>query len=425
MLKEQLKAKLKEQEALVNKAITENRPLTTEEQTSFDSLETEIKGLEKTIEAKAKIEARENEEKMSVTEPLYAEAKNPNERKWNGLGDYFTAVKNASSPGGTIDNRLLMNAATGNNTNVGADGGFLIEKEFRSDLMDVMLEESEVASKITMVPIGEGRNGIKWADIEETSRTAGYGYRHGGALAYWAAEAETVTASKIKLNKTEIELEKLMAFWYSTSELLSDASAMEKMARIEFANAMSFVVDDALISGSGVGKPLGILNSSALITVAKESGQAADTILHENVQKMWNRLDLKSRKNAIWYINQEDEPQIENMTMAIGTGGAMSPLAKEYLERGTLKNRPVIAIEQASKLGDKGDIILCDPSKIIGIDKNGIQADVSIHVKFLYDESCFRFIYRMNAAPRKNYAVASYKNSAFTTSPFVTLAERA
>jgi HK97 family phage major capsid protein len=286
-----------------------------------------------------------------------------------------------------------------------------------------MKEQAQIANRITMIPIGANSNGIKWADIEETSRADGS--RHGGALAYWVAEAETATVTKIKIQKSEIELQKLMAFWYATDELLQDASAMEALGKLEFANAMSFKIDDAIFGGSGVGLPLGMMKSGALIIVAKENGQPADTILHENIQKMWNRLSVRSRANAVWYINQEIEPQLENMVLPIGTAGQLSPLAKEYLERGTLKNRPVIAIEQAEKLGDKGDILLCDPTKYLGIDKNGIQGDVSIHVKFLYDESCFRFIYRFNGAPRKNAAVASYKNASFTTSPFVTLAERA
>jgi HK97 family phage major capsid protein len=418
MLKEKLKTALDNRAALVKAAIDEGRAMTAEEQQKYDDLGKEIASLEATIKA------AEEQEKLNNTPAgpvFYAALKDSNERKWKGLGEFFKAVVDASSPGGKVDERLF-NAATGNNTNVGADGGFLIEKEFRTELMDAMKEESQVAKDITMIPIGSDKNGIKWADIDETSRADGS--RHGGALVYWAAEAETVNASKIKLNKTEIELEKLFGLWYATSELLQDATAMEAIAKIEFANAMSFKVDDAIINGSGKGVPLGILNSGALITVAKETGQAADTILHENIQKMWNRLSVKDRANAKWYINQEIEPQLENMVLPIGTGGVLSPLAKEYLERGTLKNRPVVPIEQASKLGDKGDIILANPKRYLGIDKNGIQGDVSIHVKFLYDESCFRFIYRFNGAPRKNSAVTSYKNASFTTSPFVTLAER-
>ena len=423
MLKAQLKSKLDARAALVKVAIDGGRAMTEDEQKQYNDLGTEITNLEATIKAADEEEKRQAEAKKPAEAVIYATPKDPNEKKWKGMGEFLQAVTQASTPGGKVDNRLFTDAATGNGTNVGADGGFLIEKEFRGDLLEAMKEESQIAKDITMNPIGADKNGIKWADIEETSRADGS--RHGGALVYWAAEAETVTASKIKLNKTEIELEKLFGLWYATSELLQDASAMEALAKIEFANAMSFKVDDAIFSGSGVGLPLGIMNSGALISVAKESGQAGDTILHENVQKMWNRLSVKDRANAIWYINQEIEPQLENMVLPIGTAGQISPLAKEYLERGTMKNRPVVAIEQASKLGDKGDILLANPKRYLGIDKNGIQGDVSIHVKFLYDESCFRFIYRFNGAPRKNAAVASYKNSGFTTSPFVTLAERA
>lgn len=418
-LKEQLKAKLDARAALVKNAIDEGRAMTADEQKQYEDLGNEIKNLEITIAA------MEEQEKLNSTPAehvIYATPKNPDERKWKGFGEFLKAVADAGRGNG-IDNRLFMDAATGNNVGIGADGGFLVEKEFRTELLDAMKEQSQIASRITMIPIGANSNGIKWVDIQEESRADGS--RHGGALAYWVAEAETVTASKIKTTKNEIELQKLMALWYATDEILQDATAMEALAKLEFANAMSFKVDDAIYGGSGIGLPLGMMKSNALITVAKESGQAADTILHENIQKMWNRLSVRSRANAVWYINQEIEPQLENMILPIGTGGQISPLAREYMERGTLKNRPVIAIEQAEKLGDKGDILLCDPSQYLGIDKNGIQGDVSIHVKFLYDESCFRFIYRFNGAPRKNAAVASYKNASFTTSPFVTLAERA
>lgn len=416
-LKEMLKAKLDARAALVKTAIDEGRAMTAEEQKQYDDLGVEIKNIEATIKAEEEQDKLQN---TPVGPVIYATPKDPNEKKWRGFGEFLMAVADAGRGRG-YDNRLFMNAS-GNNTGIGADGGFLIEKEFRTELLEAMREQSQIANRITMIPIGENSNGIKWADIDESSRADGS--RHGGALAYWAAEAETVNASKIKIKKSEIELEKLMAFWYATDELLQDSTAMEALGKLEFANAMSFKVDDAIFGGSGKGLPLGMMKSGALITVEKENGQAADTILHENIQKMWNRLSVRSRRNAVWYINQEIEPQLENMVLTIGTAGQLSPLAKEYLERGTLKNRPVIAIEQAEKLGDKGDILLCDPTQYLGIDKNGIQGDVSIHVKFLYDESCFRFIYRFNGAPRKNTAVASYKNSSFTTSPFVTLAAR-
>ncbi len=67
MFKTALKNKLNEQQALVDKAIAENRALTEDEQSKFDALEVEIKNLEKTIEAQEKLEAREKEAKRAYS----------------------------------------------------------------------------------------------------------------------------------------------------------------------------------------------------------------------------------------------------------------------------------------------------------------------------------------------------------------------
>lgn len=90
---------------------------------------------------------------------------------------------------------------------------------------------------------------------------------------------------------------------------------------------------------------------------------------------------------------------------------------------GTLFGRPVIPLEQCSAAGDVGDIILADISQYLLIDKGGIKAASSVHVRFLYDENVFRFIYRVDGQPIWNKPLTPFKGSA-TVSPFVTLAKR-
>ena len=89
-----------------------------------------------------------------------------------------------------------------------------------------------------------------------------------------------------------------------------------------------------------------------------------------------------------------------------------------------LYGRPVIPIEQCQTVGDAGDIILADMSKYKAIDKGGIQKDVSIHVRFIYDESVFRFVYRFDGEPILASAITP-KNGTNTLSHFVNLAVRA
>ncbi|MBV4421036.1 phage major capsid protein [Clostridium tyrobutyricum] len=425
-LKEILKQKLDSQAAIVQGAIDAARAMNEEEQKLYDDLEVEIKNLEKTIEAEDKLKEREKLNKTPVNEPIYAKPKNPNEKKWKGgMGEFLQAVAKASSPGGRMDNRLVyQNSVSGLNESVSSEGGFMLENDFIQDMFDVMMSESQVANRIRMIPIGANTNRLRTLGIDETSRANGS--RWGGVQAYWIAEAETVTQSKPKFREIDMALQKLLALCYVTDDLLQDATALEAIVKQAYADEMSFKIDDAIINGTGVGMPLGILNSDALVAVPKESNQAAGTIKYENILKMWSSVPARLRANAVWYINQEIEPQLYTMALNIGTGGAPVFLPSggaSSSQYSTLLNRPIIPIEQCSVLGKKGDIILADPTQYIGIDKKAPTADVSIHVRFLYDEQVFRFIYKFNGAPYRSKPITPYKG-ANALSPFVTLGDR-
>ena len=74
------------------------------------------------------------------------------------------------------------------------------------------------------------------------------------------------------------------------------------------------------------------------------------------------------------------------------------------------------------------DIMLCDFSQYKAIDKGGMQGDVSIHVRFVYDESVFRFVYRFDGQPVLSSAITPFSAGATTAtdtlSHFVRIAAR-
>lgn len=420
--KKMLKDKLDAQAAIVNAAVLAGRAMSEDEQKQFNDLDVEIKNLETTIEAQAAIEKRQEVENTVVNTPVRSDIQ-VKEKKWASFGDQLQAVRKASEPGGAIDNRLLtgFKNASGLNEAINSDGGFMVDNDFVAELLKNTYETSVLAKLARKIPIGPNANGISMNGVDETSRANGS--RWGGVQAYWTSEAATVTASKPKFKKLELKLDKLMALCYATDELLSDATALDAVIRQAFTEEMGFKLDDAILNGSGSGIPLGILNSNSLVTVAKESGQANDTIVHNNILKMYNRMWGRSRANAVWLINQDIEPQLESMSVTVGTGGEVSHLSKEYMEKGTLKGKPVIPVEQCSTLGDLGDIVLADMSQYMLIDKGGITPATSVHVRFLYDEQVFRFTYRANGMPIWSVPLTPFKGSN-TLSPFVTLAAR-
>jgi HK97 family phage major capsid protein len=186
------------------------------------------------------------------------------------------------------------------------------------------------------------------------------------------------------------------------------------------------MTEDAIFRGDGAGKPLGFLNSPAKVSVAKESGQASKTIVYENVVKMWSRMWARSRANAVWFINQDVEPQLYTMSQVIGTAGVPVYLPANGISGqpyGTLFGRPVIAVEYADTVGNEGDISFVDLSQFVLADKGGVQAASSMHVNFLQDEMVFRITYRVDGQPIWHSALTPYKG-ANTLSPFITLAAR-
>jgi HK97 family phage major capsid protein len=209
-----------------------------------------------------------------------------------------------------------------------------------------------------------------------------------------------------------------------TNELLADALLLPTYLTHAFAAEMAFKLDSAILSGSGAGVPLGIVNAPATISVAKENGQAAATITAGNVASMWSRLPAPCRSRSIWIVNEDAEAQLEllnpssttsatGMYMPAGAGGNPYPL---------VKGRPVIVAEQCSALGIPGDIVLADMSQF-AIVESALKAALSLDVRFMTDEGAFRFVWRVDGKPLWASPISPFDGGA-TRSPFVTLAKR-
>jgi HK97 family phage major capsid protein len=344
---------------------------------------------------------------------------------FRNFGEFCQSVAFASRPGGKLDDRLtrIQNAASGANETLPAEGGFLVGQDLRNDLLKSIFSVGEVAKRCNRIPISNNSNGIKLNLIDETSRANGS--RWGGVQCYWAAEADTVTASKPKFRQANLELKKLFGLCYVTEELLSDASALNQVLTQAFTEEMGFKLEDAIVNG-GAGMPLGILNAGCTVSQAIETGQvrATDPLLFKNMVNMWSRMPARNRKNAVWLVNQELESSIYSMNIPVGTGGVpvFLPAGNASSEPfSTFFGRPIIPIEQCAAPGTTGDIILADLTEYILIDKGGIKQDASIHVRFVYDEMCFRWVYRVDGQPALNKPISPFKGSS-DLSPFVVLA---
>jgi HK97 family phage major capsid protein len=353
-----------------------------------------------------------------------AQVREPAE-KFRSFGEQLQAVAAASTPGGAFDRRLAPFAATGMNEGIGSEGGFLVQQDLAAGILLPMVEQGEILRRCRPISISAGSNGVKLNAVDQSSRANGS--RWGGVTAYWRAEAGTVTASKPKLRQVNLDLNSLMALYYATDELLADSAALQSVVVPAFTQELLYKAEDGVIRGTGVGQLKGVLaDSNIYVQVSKETGQAADTVLFENIKKMWARRWQGSGANYVWFVNQDVEPQLYGMSMPVGTGGV--PV---YMPAGgisgapyaSLFNRPVIAIEQAATVGDLGDVMLLDLSQYLLADKGGVEQASSIHVMFIYAETTFRFMWRLDGQPAWNASVTP-ANGSNKLSPFIVLEAR-
>jgi len=300
-----------------------------------------------------------------------------------------------------------------------SDGRYFLQGETVVDLMTAGFNNSEVLPRCAKRTL-TATQFVEIYGIDETSRADGS--RGGGVRVYTTAELDSLTVSKTKFNKIKIEPKKLTGLFYASGEWFKNVTFLGQEVKDLFGQEFAFKCQDLVINGPGAGAALGILNADCLVPVAKETGQAADTINTKNLSKMWARF---RGRNPVWLINQDCGPQLDELSIVAGTA-ALEPRFVTYDAQGIMriKGAPVIAIEQCPTLGDLGDIILGDFSQYVCCDQGDVEEAMSIHVNFIYDQDTYRFIYYFDGQPRWSSAVTPYKGSG-TVSPFVALAARA
>jgi HK97 family phage major capsid protein len=408
--------------------------LSSEQQTKWGQLLEKKNGIESALQREVDIHEADKalasiggEEKELLEEQAKAAAPKKSPKLFNTLGEQVQAAA-AALTGGPVDPRLLeVNAAiTGAGTAPLQDGGFLIQTQFADQIWQNVAEVGQLAPRCMKLQIGAGFNAIEIIKIKDQSRADGA--RWGGVQVYRAVEAGTVDPTKIKFDKVRIESSKMMALAYFTKELLRDASAVESLTRQAITEEFSVVLDEEIFDGNGGnGKCLGFMNSGSKISISKEANQPANTIVPQNIVKMYARCFPRFRANAAWFYNVDIEPQLHLMTLPIGTAGVpvfLPPSGLVSAPNGMLYGKPLIPVETAETLGTEGDLVLADLSQYALVEKEGLSIAKSEHVRFLNDEVVFRFTKEVNGQPKYDEAITPKKGSN-TLSAFVTLATRA
>lgn len=333
---------------------------------------------------------------------------------FRSMGEWALAARRQSF--GKPDMRILNAPTTFGSEGVNEDGGFAVPPDFRANIMKQIQEEESLLSMCDQQMTSSNALSLP-LDTTTPWQTSG------GVIPVWVGEGASISQSKPKLGQLEVKLNKLAALVPITEELTQDAAALTSWLSTKVPEKFVSFINDAIVNGNGVAKPLGMLNSACKVTVAAVAGQGANTVVARNVMDMWSRSYGAIRRRAVWLINQDVEPQLQGMVMPGAT-----PAFPAYLPPGglsaapyaTLFGRPIIPLEAAQSLGTEGDIILAIPDQYLVALKGGMRTDVSIHLYFDSDHTALRFVLRIGGQSYWPSAVAR-QNGANTLSPIVTL----
>jgi len=366
-------------------------------------------------------EAEEDKEFKSVGENLAAVAKHVRGHgthpRIRGLAAKEYAVAQAAGDEKAME--ASYKALLGSNESIPSQGQFLLEPTITREIIKPVHETGVFSTKVRRLPVGPNSNSGWIPGIDETSRATGS--RWGGVRGYHLAEAATMTASQPSFRRINWELNKVAVLQYATDELLNDVGMLTSIVNQSSAEELNFMVNDDILNGDGVGKPLGVDNQPCLISVPRVTLLQVN---HNDIVAMWQRLHPRNRSSAAWYINSEVEPQLAKL--AFVSNAATTEMMSPYVSYGTdgvmrIMGKPVYVTEFNAALGTKNDILLADFGEYLFWEKGAIEAAMSIHVQFLTDQTAFRFIARYDGTATLSSAITPYKGSN-TQSPFVNLA---
>lgn len=325
-------------------------------------------------------------------------------KKIYGDGGYVARMK-----------EFVSKSPTGFNEAFDADGGIFLVPQIASGLLTVDATTAgfpEAALNFPVSGLTYSMNAL--VDKNHSTSVAG------GVTVSRKGEGVSPDKSKSAFEQITWKVTKQSGYTDITDEMMEDASAVAAIIPTLFAKQFAFVSEgDFLYDGSGAGEPLAALhaNNPAVLTVPKEAGQAADTIVLANLLKMRSRVFGYSQ--SYWYATQDIIPQVAQITL--GNAPIFLPSGKEDVSD-TILGRPVKYTEHASALGDLNDIALVNPTQYGIANRQGVTMQESIHVRFLQGEKTIKFTKRNDGQPLWKSVLTPKKG--LTRSPFVNLEAR-
>jgi len=341
---EELIGKMK---ALLDTADAESRDLTDAETAEYAALETESDKTQRDIERLARLAEREAQAQAHADKPHIANfrKKAVPAKEFRNIGEFLYAVAcNRNDP------RLQDCEYREQSMSAGNEGGFAVPEQFRPELLQVQPQDAIFRPRCQVIPAGDPPDArITMPALDQTAAENIYG----GVVVAKVAEGGAKGETDIALKEVSLEPGEVAAYITVTDKLLRNWAAASNLLAGQLRKAIIGWEDTQILTGNGIGGPLGITNAPCRVNVARAT---AATIVVADIQNMYSR--AKFGGSLFWVGSQTILPQLLGMV-----DGASNRIFAPSVAEGvppTLFGLPLLYADRSPALGSKGDLVLAD-----------------------------------------------------------------
>jgi HK97 family phage major capsid protein len=288
--------------------------------------------------------------------------------------------------------REQYKAATGLFEGVSADGGVLVPIEFLATVIEFAVAQSPILSKVWRLTMNS--NLLRIPRLVQAA-----GSYFGGISLKWISEAALKESTKPAFEQLSFTPSKLIGLIFLTDELIADSMInIVNYVTGLFTRAFQYEMERVIIAGSGTGQPLGIVNDPSINMVAR---QTAGTVTFDDLVNMDISLDENFR-NLEWITRKATVGTIrklkDNQNQPIFHADYATFMGQRTVPPNAL-GYPINLTRNCPAMGSQGDLVLGDLGMYILAMRQEMTIDQSIHVHFEYDETCVRFVSRLDGKP--------------------------
>lgn len=295
---------------------------------------------------------------------------------------------------------------------VDSQGGFTVPESFRNNIFERTIERSIVRPRASVIPCATDT--LNWPAYDDSSHASSLG----GIICYWGEEAGALTESQPDFRQVKLILKKLTGYTRTSNELLEDNQVGLGLALEQrFSAAIAWYEDLAFLRGTGVGQPLGIFGSGALITVPRA---VVNQVSLADLSNIMARIypDSHNSPSLVWVFSPAVLQQLVPLVATVITLLPGASAANAFPR--TILGVPWMCTEKVPTLGTTGDIGLYDMQFYSIADRGNLRIDVSSHIFFNADQVAWRFVERVDGHSLVDSTFTPYNGGA-TLSPFVQL----